>query len=77
MAVKCVKCGWNDAVTGSALCPVCMPDVLFFLKMIRDDFDCDQAAHDYGTVCRCCEAERILNEIKAATRAQEAQQDDK
>lgn len=31
-----------------------------FVKDIRDGFDCDLDAHKYGTLCRCCEAEKIL-----------------
>lgn len=29
-------------------------------KIVRDDFDCDGDAHKYGTLCRCCLAERLL-----------------
>jgi len=30
------------------------------LKTIYEDFDCDKNAHDYGTDCRCCIAEKAL-----------------
>lgn len=31
------------------------------LKTIYEDFDCDKNAHDYGTDCRCCIAEKALS----------------
>lgn len=31
------------------------------MKEIRDDFDCDNDAHRYGTTCRCCLAEKTLD----------------
>jgi hypothetical protein len=31
-----------------------------FAVMIRDDFDCDNDAHKYGTPCRACEAEKLV-----------------
>ena len=30
------------------------------MEEIRDDFDCDNDAHRYGTTCRCCLAEKTL-----------------
>ena len=31
-----------------------------FIKTVRDDFDCDRDAHRYGTLCRACEAKKII-----------------
>lgn len=31
------------------------------LKTIYEDFDCDKNAHDYGTDCRCCIAEKAIS----------------
>jgi hypothetical protein len=31
-----------------------------FIRIIRDNFDCDEDAHRYNTFCMCCEAERLL-----------------
>jgi hypothetical protein len=31
------------------------------LKEIRDNFDCDNDAHRYGSTCRCCLAEKTLD----------------
>ena len=41
------------------------------LKTIYEDFDCDENAHDYGTDCRCCIAEKALA-TKSDTPALEA-----
>lgn len=35
-----------------------------FAKDCIDDFDCDSDAHKYGTMCRCCSADKILSEIE-------------
>jgi len=32
------------------------------LRMIRDNYDHDEDAHKYGTICRVCLAEEILDE---------------
>lgn len=34
-----------------------------FARDIRDNWDCDEDAHRYGTRCRCCEAEKILGPL--------------
>ena len=39
-------------------------EILYFLKDIRDNYDCDEDAHTYGTRCRCCEAEKLLEDAK-------------
>lgn len=31
-----------------------------FITYIRDNFDCDQDAHKYGNMCRCCAAEKLI-----------------
>jgi len=38
-----------------------------FAADIRDNFDCDEDAHKYGNMCRCCEAGRVLVEDPGAT----------
>jgi len=35
-------------------------ELLSFVRSCAKDFDCDEDAHKYGTMCRCCEAERLL-----------------
>jgi hypothetical protein len=65
------------AVTGSVGCDneqkeidnakliAAAPEMLAFIKNIRDNYDCDQDAHKYqcGCGCRCCEAAKILSEL--------------
>ena len=34
------------------------------LRDIRDNYDCDESAHRYGTRCRCCVARALLGEEK-------------
>jgi len=34
-----------------------------FLKNLRDNYDCDNDAHKYGTPCRSCDAAKILGEV--------------
>jgi len=36
--------------------------LLSFLREIKDNWDCDEDAHRYNTTCRCCNAEKTLNE---------------
>lgn len=36
-----------------------------FARTIENDFDHDEDAHRYGTTCRVCDAEDLLNETKA------------
>ncbi len=31
-----------------------------FAREVRDNYDCDSDAHRYGTMCRACEAEKVL-----------------
>ncbi len=31
-----------------------------FARDCRDNWDCDEDAHRYGTTCRACEAKRVL-----------------
>lgn len=31
-----------------------------FVKNCRDNYDHEEDAHKYGTLCRCCEAEKLL-----------------
>jgi hypothetical protein len=42
-------------------------DLENFIRDIRDNWDCDEDAHQHGTRCRCCEAERLMAmpEVKA------------
>lgn len=35
-----------------------------FVRNIATGFDCDSDAHRYNTFCRCCEAEKLLAELK-------------
>lgn len=35
-----------------------------FIKDCRDFWDCDEDAHKYGTLCRSCEAKKILSLIR-------------
>jgi len=30
------------------------------LRNVRDNYDCDEDAHRYGTICRCCDARAAL-----------------
>ena len=32
------------------------------LRNVRDNYDCDESAHKYGTTCRCCDARAALGE---------------
>jgi hypothetical protein len=36
--------------------------LLSFLREIKTNWDCDNDAHKYNTICRCCDAENILNQ---------------
>ena len=36
--------------------------LLSFLREINSNWDCDEDAHRYNTICRCCDAEKTLNE---------------
>lgn len=31
-----------------------------FVRDMRDDYDCDEGAHEHNTMCRCCEAEKVI-----------------
>jgi hypothetical protein len=33
-----------------------------FARDIRDNYDCDEDAHKYGTTCRSCKAKEMLSE---------------
>jgi hypothetical protein len=35
-------------------------DLEAFVKGVRDNWDCDESAHKYGTQCRCCDARNLL-----------------
>jgi hypothetical protein len=35
-----------------------------FIKDIESNWDCDKDAHKYNTLCRCCEAKKLLNQRK-------------
>jgi DNA-directed RNA polymerase subunit RPC12/RpoP len=78
MKLHCFTCGATvstglpeDAVVrGTVECPECaekaaeeQAKIKAFAKSIRDNWDCDQDAHRYGTPCRCCEAKELLEEI--------------
>jgi hypothetical protein len=32
-----------------------------FVRDCRDNWDCDEDAHKYNTICRCCEAKKLLS----------------
>jgi hypothetical protein len=36
--------------------------LLSFIKEIKENWDCDDDAHKYSTICRCCDAEKTLDE---------------
>jgi hypothetical protein len=36
--------------------------LLSFIKEIKENWDCDDDAHKYNTICRCCDAEKTLDE---------------
>ena len=35
-----------------------------FGQNVRDNFDCDRDAHKYGTRCRCCDAQELLEGLR-------------
>lgn len=37
-----------------------------FIRDVRDNYDCDEAAHRHGTRCRCCEAAKILTHYEGS-----------
>jgi hypothetical protein len=39
-------------------------EVIEFVEIVRDHFDCDEDAHKYDTFCRCCEAKELLEKLK-------------
>ena len=38
--------------------------LLSFIRDVKDDWDCDNDSHKYGTSCRRCDAEKILEQFK-------------
>lgn len=36
--------------------------LLSFIREIKENWDCDDDAHKYNTICRCCDAEKTLYE---------------
>jgi len=37
-----------------------LKEILFFLKDVANNYDCDEDAHKYNTRCRSCEAQKLL-----------------
>jgi len=42
---------------------VCL-ELMKFIKDVADNYNCDQDAHKYGTRCRECEAQKLVNKFK-------------
>ena len=40
------------------------PELLEALRDIRDNYDCDEWAHKYGTPCRCCIAAEAIAKVE-------------
>ncbi len=38
--------------------------LLSFIREIKDNWDCDEDSHKYNTICRCCDAEKTLEQFK-------------
>lgn len=55
-------CGWNLSLQKKRI------DILMtriqelesFVTNVSDNYDCDNDAHRYGTICRSCEASKLL-----------------
>ena len=56
---------WNECEQGKNKYSVEeVEPLLSFIRDVKDDWDCDNDSHKYGTSCRCCDAEKTLEQFK-------------
>jgi hypothetical protein len=39
-------------------------DLVYFIKDIASNYDCDEDAHRYNTICRQCSAQELIKRLK-------------
>lgn len=55
-------CGWNFSLRKkrNKILMARIKELENFVVNVRDNWDCDNDAHKYGTICRSCDASELL-----------------